>query len=220
MNTAIINIPFQGFYQSTYNGSIDSNEEQEAEHFHEEDPRLDAIEYASILWHCADYPAMFVEIAKRYTECFCEYIREETGVELGLEFEEMTSPREYNFTTDRIFAKIPLWAMGSLRIRTDKLVLAAAVRDRHSSRDGFISFYPNKLSEWPQEIQDWDENHLGTLLAAFMEEHVDKDWGWAVYYKVDDCGFIGEVYPNCVDWTKFEELKAEKLAELVESCDG
>lgn len=217
MNTREINIPFQGFYQSYYNDAIDSYEGYEAENFNEDDPRLPTDEYASILWRCADYSTMFRKIAKRYTECFSQFIKEETGVDLALQFSEMTSPREYNFTTDRIFAKIPLEAMYKVADAVTKEYLVTSIKERHSSRSGFISFYPNRLEDWPQELEDWDENHLGTLLAAFMGQHLDNDdWEMSVYYEVDDCGFVGEVYSDCVDWAKFEQLKAEKLTEIEE----
>jgi len=108
MKQSII-IPFQGFYESWYSQAIDQEQENFCEYeVIEQRIRADISESElnDILYYCADYSQAYLSIAQKYVEYFRDYINEETGENIRLEFETMTSPREYNFTTDRIFCFI------------------------------------------------------------------------------------------------------------------
>lgn len=111
----------------------------------------------------------YIDYAKEYTSALAHFIAGEANAPFSLEFEELTSPREYNFTTDKIFARISPEQVQWLFNNTDTPVLRQHITDKHSSRDGFISFYPNTLEEWPANVLDWDEIQLGTLLEAYIE---------------------------------------------------
>ena len=91
----------------------------------------------------------------------------------SLKYESMSSPREYNFTTDRLFAFGRLQAfrvMLRLARRPEyRDAWAAIVSDRHSSRDGFISFYDSDAESWGADIREYDHNQLATLFAFALE---------------------------------------------------
>lgn len=127
---------------------------------------------AEDLWEHIDYGKVFHEYAKLYTTAFAK----EAGIKL--EFEELVSPKDYNFTTDRIFAKISrtdvakmLWA-----VRGDKL--NKIIKERFTSRSGFISYYSNDIKDWGK-VDTWDHNQIGTILMAYAdvnEEYLMEDF--------------------------------------------
>lgn len=144
---------------------------------------------------------------------------------IGLVFEEMTSPREYNFTTDRLFAHIPLKVLRDLfkRSAADRhKTLAKAIEDRHSSYSGFVSFYSNDLREWLKKpLRDWDENELGTLLYASL-----KLAGAVMESREYYSGFFADVrettienegassaWESSVDWPAFDASRASARRE-------
>lgn len=144
-------------------------------------------------------------------------------------FESMDSPREYNFTTDRVYANIPLVVM-RLFMRQSKAekhaTLSSVLADRHTSRDGFASFYSNRLPEWlAKPLQDWDHNELGSLLIAGMKINGIDPAG--ADFERDLCeSAVGDegayqAWESAVDWPAVEaatlEARAEKLAEWLES---
>lgn len=195
-----INIPFDGFYNSLYSEEVDSQGDFYVECYRE-DGGKDAVGVAEALYKYTDYSSAYVQVAKYYTDAFNRKFEEWSGVDLELEFVEMTSPREYNFTTDRIFAKASLEALKTLRQQVDASALREEIRDRFTSRSGFISHYSNDLDDWPEEIAEWDHNQMCTLLMAFLPE----DWGMGVYYET----FYGDeaytAWSGAVNWEAFDE---------------
>jgi hypothetical protein len=121
MTDLIVNIPFPGFYGSLLSGELDSVEEREADNMAEKEEsaeyypedyqpaelRIDASSYASMIFDCMNYSAARNALARDYAETFDSVASEEIGFPLGLRFESMTSPREYNFTTDQLFCYVP-----------------------------------------------------------------------------------------------------------------
>lgn len=224
----IIQLPFSGFYESLWSGEIDQVAEQEAEHFADErqqeegiakELRLSADEFSSILFDVTDYGAAYLDVAKRYVQEFNDIASDETGIALSLEWESMSSPREYNFTTDRLFAHIPIEAVEALfalSASEDHKRLRACIVERFTSRDGFSSFYSNDLDDWlDKSVSEWDHNELGTLLMCLVErEDLDMD----IFYAIGE-GFYAP-HSDAVDWTKFDEkvqeLRDEREAELCE----
>ncbi len=88
----------------------------------------------------------------------------------GLEFDRLDSPREYNFTTDRIFAKMPLIAARYMLDNVNVTIFTKLCKDTFTSYDGFISHYSPDWTEWDKDITKWDHNQLGVLLTAFIND--------------------------------------------------
>lgn len=222
----IIQLPFSGFYESLWSGEIDHIAEQEADYFADErqkedgipkELRLSADEVSSILFDVTDYSAAYLDVAKQYVSEFNDIASDDTGVKLSLEWESMSSPREYNFTTDRLFAHIPLEAVEALfalSASEDHKRLRACIVERFTSRSGFSSFYSNDLGDWLEKpVAYWDHNELGTLLMCLVaREDLDMD----IFYAIGE-GFYS-AHSDAVDWTKFDEkvqeLRDEREAEL------
>lgn len=229
LNRLIINLPFEGFYNSRYSAEVDHVEQMDAENLEERDReeqppelRLEASDFAHVLFDCTDYHACYLDVSKAYVDAFNIIASDHLDMPLGLQWESMDSPREYNFATDRVYAYVTLEVMQALFAKSEAeghKRLAAAIKERFTSYDGFISGYRNDLAVWLEKpLEDWDHNELCTLLGALLSDA--EDFGWSVYYRVvDDDGVYNE-WSNAVDWPKFEakvqELREGKLAELRE----
>lgn len=243
---------FPGFYESMLSGAIDSAEEYDAEAYaereipiprdeppnlaltgepegeHEWQPehlRISASEYAGIFFDCTDYQRTYLKVAQHWVEAFDEWCHEHLGTpEKSFVWESMQSPREYNFTTDRVFAHVPtkvvefLFAI-SANQPLPHLTLAKRIKDTCTSYDGFASFYSNDLDTWlGKPLEQWDHNEIGALIAASImasDEWSNRaDFSMAIYYGT----FTGNGEDEReVDWKKFDEkvaaLRAKKLAE-------
>lgn len=247
IETVVIQLPFEGFYCSKWDGEIDSIHEREAEWLEEEEGeplddgtirpkelRLNASEFGELLFNWTDHSSIYLDVAKLYVEAFNDEMTEllsEYGGDLRLTFESMSSPREYNFATDRIFAHIPMSSVKrlfELSEDTNHAGLRVILKESHTSRDGFISFYSNDLDEWlAKPIEDWDYNELGSLLLAVMYGYCDAGeedgnaLSWRIYERIVDCEGLYHVHSQAVDWPKFEaaveEARADKLEALREA---
>lgn len=226
----VIKLPFPGFYESMLSYEIDRCAEQTAENEAEKDAerfapelRLTAPDYADILFDVTDYGAAYRHVAREYVASLDTHLSHEFGFPLRLAFETMTSPREYNFDTDRVFAFTThkaLRAMFAMSKADGHKTLAKVIAERHTSRSGFVSFYDNELSAWlAKPLRTWDHNELETLLLACLDlagirEQLSEDMLMAM----SDSGDFDTAHDNAVDWTKFEakaaERRADKVAEL------
>jgi hypothetical protein len=226
-----VQIPFSGFYESLYSAEIDRFTESDADHFAGEDKgslaeelRVSADEFSGLLSDALDYKAACLAIAKTYADCFSRRVSKEIQCKLNLKYVDMTSPAYYNFETDKIFCTIPWGAIKRLyRLHEADgfKVLDAQIIKRHSSYDGFRSFYSNDLATWQEKgLENWDHNELGTLLVAAMKlSGWTRDDDLSLYYMVTDDGCYGEI-SGAMDWPKYEaalaELRAEKEADMIE----
>jgi hypothetical protein len=144
-------IPFSGFYGSIHDSYMDGVlEMREAE-----------------VSDC-DWENVFEEYAKEYVKKLAEWM------DVSLEYEELVSPKEYNFMSDRIFAKISRSDFAKILCAVKGATLNNKVRQMFTSRSGFISHYPNNISEWGR-ISTWDHNQIGAVLAAYVDKYRESD---------------------------------------------
>ena len=172
-------IPFEGFYHSSHDDIINDVMENEVYYLKEDlgvDEKLvDSLDQKQL--GAIDWRKVYIEYSKEYVEQLeykiNELIAQESALEtkfiFKLEFEELNSPREYNFTTDRIFCKFDVGAIQYMYESVDTPKLREKITERFTSRSGFISFYPNTLEQWNADVKTWDANQLGVLLEVFIE---------------------------------------------------
>lgn len=181
-------IPFSGFYESEHTALIDDEIEQIFS------------DYATgcngkipdEVWGLCDYKSLELGYSKEYCENFSAWFRdicEGQGIELDdsevFTFESLHSPREYNFTTDRIFAEVPLSLVKKLYDAVfleegGKAAFIKVIEARFTPCSGFIPFYDNALEPWlAKPIDEWDHNEVNTLLLAYLElvkEDIPSGW--------------------------------------------
>lgn len=173
---------FTGFYQGIWDqGENEWTEIHEMKYGEYEDfENLNLIDY----WGFgSDYRD---NVAKLFADDYAEIIKNCLGVSMEYVGCYVSSPKEYNFTTDRIYAtfEVPdynalvkrLTELGSLpEYRTE---LAALIKKYHSSCSGFISFMSNDIEEWFGLICDPDDDRyisyfVGYLLSLMAPEEVE-----------------------------------------------
>lgn len=202
----IINLPFAGFYHSHYDQELDYCLEREIEYQQEEGELhgLELHECYDAYFNACNWDIAHRDIAREYVGFFKDLLAEH-GLEIGLEFESMKSPRFYNFETDRIFAYISEPDANTLFDAVEKAVLAETIRERFTSRDGFRSFYSNDIAEWLEKpIDEWDHNELGTLLLAFLEQKEVEDYDYSIFYRMVEQNTIDDAFFKALDSAKLE----------------
>ena len=156
-------VPFDGFYHSLHDSEIDHALEIVFDIGGSGDVNPDILEAAR---DALDWPCIYEAYAKEYAESIGhEY-------DLELTFESLSSPRFYNFETDRAFSHISRDSLAKIWRAVPRDALRDAIRERFTSRDGFISHYPNSLDDWPRRLSDWDHNQIGTLLWVYLDHEV------------------------------------------------
>ena len=156
-------IPFSGFYESVH---------------------MDALEREGEEFPGADWRKVFFSYAKAYAT---EYLH--AACIVG-EFESLESPREYNFSTDRIFVDIPADEVRRMLATVDMETLAQVAKDRHTTRPGFISFYSPQVGDWGS-VETWDCNQLETLIIAFVD---DDERGYWICGELECKGVISSLF--------------------------
>ena len=215
----IIKLPFSGFYESWYSDDLDRAEEDFLESYCEENDISEKVKAKLVdrMYKFSDYKAMEMYIAEGYVDAFDNYMSEKLELDggLGLTFSDMSSPKEYNFATDRIFAHITEEKVQELRDCLSIDELSAAIKKRFTSYDGFISFYSNRIEDWlDRPLIEWDHNELGTLLYALW----DNDDDYAVYNKMDERNYMA--FDQGFDFQRIEqEVKELQLVESGECED-
>lgn len=153
-------IPFSGFYETWHDVEFNDVLEQMF------DPEGSGADYAGPLAQrfcdTIDWRAARIDYAKDYAENFAAAL----GCKV-FEWEEMVSPREYNFITDRLFAKFDAVELRALLARADiRAELDGVAAQWFTTRDGFISNYSPDVADWGDDLTKWDHNQRGALLQA------------------------------------------------------
>lgn len=91
----------------------------------------------------------------------------------SVEFDELVSPKYYNFSTDRLFCWVTFsedWKAVMRKFMLDNYgLLKDHIKEVWSSRDGFMSFTSNDVDEWFGKIFDEeDPMYIGTMLGYMM----------------------------------------------------
>lgn len=177
----LVQIPFSGFYESIHNSLIDD----EIDYFFDNNAKLGERLRDSINWH---------DLLNEYAKGYAESVAHEFNIKM--QFESLTSPKYYNFQTDRIFCEISESEVKRIFSETDKHVLTETAKSMFTSRDGFNSFYDPDCLTWG-DITDFDHNQLHCLLVAYIN---NDDFEWSIMEDSICNGFISElVYAHCND---------------------
>ena len=180
-----IQIPFSGFYNSIHGGE-GGNIDQALEGGFNYDYEKDEEKEVPDIWGANyDYKAIELEYCQHFVEAFGDKYG------LTLTFDEMTSPREYNFSTDRIFCKIPREEIDTIRKSVEEHKdWAQYIKDNFTSCSGFWSNYENdcKHEDWAKETLD--ECQYGTIIKFWLNNiSPDTDsegWDMDEYYLTND----------------------------------
>jgi hypothetical protein len=155
------NIPFHGFYESAHDVIMDDAVNQICENRDNGEVNQDLSYYLNdnVNWKAAE-----IEYSKEYTVNFAS----EYNIK-GLQFVELDSPREYNFTTDRIFARCSNAEFNRMLQLVKGAKLDKVCRENLTSRDGFSSLYNPNFKTWGN-WKTWDANQCSQVIEAYALE--------------------------------------------------
>lgn len=204
-------LPFSGFYNSLWASGIEHAEELLVEHLLEERDLDDDLrpEITELFSSHTNYVEVYNTVAAHYAVGFSAWLNDEFSLDACLCYKLLQSPREYNFTTDRIFCEISQHDAQQLLGAVDTDSLSEAAKERFTSRSGFISFYSPDVDAWGP-LETWGHNQLGTILHALVGKD-EYDFEPGIYEDVD----FYSAFDAAVDWPALEQALDELL--LVEA---
>ncbi len=186
MNKLESTIPFCGFYCSFIDADIEHQIGQQIEwdsdiyDLNEDEQQILWDSYLSV-----NRSYFYNQIAEDYTNFYIDALNDRLeGFTLNAKFNLLTSPREYNFETDRIFIDIERdHAIDFIKyiIKNYKKELQKKIKERFTSRDGFWSHYKNELDLWTKDYSEWDHNQIGTCFELFDLEEEDINYSLREY---------------------------------------
>lgn len=163
---------FAGFYNSFYDVEVDSAEESIIEGYNDDNGTN--LEYKDF-----DFKVDWTSYSKAICERIIEYIKEQKeGLILGYEFQELISPKYYNFDTDSINIELDIDFTVLLSLmRENATTLSEKISERYTTQSGFISYHSPDIYDWFEDVENKTENmqhKVGAILEMlFEDEFVD-----------------------------------------------
>ena len=201
MTGILTTVPFAGFYESWHSHNIDRAENSIVQD-DSGDPMFCLFEHAEI---------RYGEVRLAYVQSYVDSFGAEFDV--ALEFESTSSPREYNFETDRVFAHISTKDLARLYKETRRSgALDRYASERFTSRSGFSSFYSPDWKTWGP-LRNWDHNQIGTILDAYVCSDGDTFREWEMYESMESADGNG-----CVEnwiWDSMDKKDARRMDKVI-----
>lgn len=144
-------------------------------------PDFENIEYKEFNWK-----AYANDTARAFVYQLAKELKRE-NILTAITFEEVISPKEYNFTTDSINILVDMSEENILNlqnhIKENIDVYRERIKEEHTSRSGFISFTSNNIDEWDEQTEGFRDfevksgkYYLGFLLGVYCDiEGIKED---------------------------------------------
>jgi hypothetical protein len=184
-----IELPFSGFYNSIHGGDGSNIDRALEDGFNYDYETQEEKEVPDIWGADYDYKAIEQEYCENYVEAF--------GRRFGLDltFDVMTSPREYNFTTDRIFCKVPRKQINKIRREVEAHEdWPKYIKDNFTSYDGFWSNYENDYQDEEWTRKTLDECQYQVILRFWLN-NISTDVG-SEGWDMEEC-YLTEDFEMC-----------------------
>lgn len=198
---------FHGFYESIWSTMADDEYEYIAQEHHVTE--IDG-------WEQVNREQFEQDICERYANFAIDEMNFALGLHLLQGVVQIWSPREYNFTTDKIYVVVELSDADRERIvhlmLSDYNRLKEVIHQEHTSRDGFISFMSNDIDEWLNIIRMGSTEDFGLYLgyALYYLWNPSTDFDYDAYEWI--CGNV------CAEVEPYTE-KAKKEWEKVQIAE-
>ena len=179
-----IMIPFDGFYESMHSYEIDR--EIESMYADRETGEIETETQQEKVMNFPHDKQLNMDYCKLFVESFNALFESDTPL---FTFKELISPREYNFSTDRILCTMNT-AVLSLMLKTvSRDCLLKAFHANFQSYSGFHSYYDIDIENHDTPV-NWDCNEMQVLLFAYLET-LELDWDDTNI--MEDCNCNGEI---------------------------
>jgi len=174
---------FSGFYGTIW--ETDSDEEREIEDINDKRiaKGLLAVGYDDVEWDYDEYMQM---VSKSVSGQVSEALIQLGCIQKGT-FQNLRSPREYNFANDAIDVTFTLTPKNVKVIEKYLQVNVAKfshyLTEHYTSRDGFMSNYSNQSADWLIDIQSTvkHQHMLGAILNFILLNEEGQDYEMGLY---------------------------------------
>ena len=190
---------FPGFYGTVFEAN---DEDMEIENVNDQraEAGKKALEFDDFDF---DYAGYHLDVSKAVVS-FIEDTLKEAGYADSVKFEELRSPREYNFANDCIDVEMVFTEDNINTIR--KAIIAnfdeweTYLADRYTSRSGFMSFHSNDANDWPI-AESLKDKHKAASILEFLLRNDNEEIEMDAYYALSD----HDCYLNCKNYTELIE---------------
>lgn len=202
---------FSGFYHTIWSPD---NEERNEAHYIADEYGYDEADVFECLCDVMDYKAYERDVVEQIAEQV-EFELHSEGYIKELIFEEIKSPRQYNFKNDSANVTFVLTDENVEKIKQTLLEyedeFAQFLKGRYTSGPGFISYHSNCVEEWKEELDhyntlDVDAHKLGSILDFILQNvmEVSED---SLYYVIEV--YVGEYYDRDALLQKIHQMTGE-----------
>lgn len=157
---------FPGFYESILYNS--DSEYYFNEMMNDEDQKTE--------YELKDFEGFTSEVSKKAADLLHEAIVFEDSIIQSIDFEALSSPRFYNFETDKLILKIKLdqRKLELYCFRQEKTAFDEYLKENFTSRDGFCSFIANNINAFKDQYIE--ENKKDRTLDIMIEFYILKQF--------------------------------------------
>jgi hypothetical protein len=135
-------------------------------------PEIDTVlsEYETI-----NLPQYLDELGLEYCRNLSDYLPNKIEIDRDITYTGHNSPREYNFSTDRLFADISCQLLADLQQYATLHLeeFKSYLKERYTSYDGFMSHYSADAEDRLCEGEKLDHNLVGDLLCFAVSHSYD-----------------------------------------------
>lgn len=111
------------------------------------------------------------EIGKEWVAAMYEQLLEDDLV-YDLDFIEISSPKYYNFETDKLVISV-CYRKELISYCKDSEEFGEYLKENFSDRDGFISFIPNNKKEFFHRMENGDDRTIDVMIEFWLLKNLD-----------------------------------------------
>ena len=136
-----------------------------------------------------NYNEYCVDVAKAVCEFLTEKVTEMLDTKVEFEFQNIYSPKYYNYQTDSINVKlncdIDVFMKNLLKYIKNHLDdFKEYIESNYTSYDGFCSFYSNNYEDWIKN--EYNDHEIGSLIEFALRENYDDIETEMMYYVLEN----------------------------------
>jgi hypothetical protein len=175
-------------------------------------PEIDTVlsQYETI-----NYTKYLDNLGFEYCRNLADYLPDEIEISRNITYVDHDSPKEYNFTTDRLFAEISHQLLVDLQLYASSHLneFKSYLEERYTSYSGFTSHYSADVEDRLCEDEELDLNLVGDLLCFSISHqyNLDNKYGDLQYELYDGCN-THEIIFNLLEVSNSNLLEACYLA--------
>lgn len=180
---------FPGFYNTVFECN---SEDQEIDSYNEE--------YGTSYGY-DDFKFDYRDYEMRIAKSFVNRLEKELNVFLPIkiEYERISSPKEYNFINDSIYVVIDVDINELLKLIIARFNEAKEyLEETYTSRSGFISYHSEGIADWLNKdyILENTGHRIGALLNCLCSIEIDQDN--IIYWCDDEMHISVELNENAI----------------------